>query len=67
MKWIRRVKGNRLTPKMNEVNLSDKEDSLALREELISLMTDAVAFIGRLTGTTDETWVRRFSSIIVAV
>lgn len=65
MRWIRRTKGNRPTPKMNEVEFVAEEDLMRLRKELIASMKHPEAFIELVVGTRDPRWVARFSSIIV--
>ncbi len=65
MRWIRRTKGNRPTPKMDEVKFADEEDLMRLRKDLMASMKHPEDFIELVVGTRDPKWVARFSSIIV--
>ena len=65
MRWIRRTKGSRPTPKMDEVKFADEEDLMRLRKDLMASMKHPEDFIELVVGTRDPKWVARFSSIIV--
>lgn len=64
MRWIRRIKGHRPTPKMNEVEFVDEEALMRLRKELMSAMKHPDAFVELVVGSRDPIWVARFSSIM---
>lgn len=67
MGWIRRVRGNRPTPRMNEVEFQHEEELMRLKKELVSLMKDPERFIETVIGSRDPIWLDRCSSIIVDV
>lgn len=62
--WIQRIRGNRPTPRMNEVKFRDKGELMQMREELLLSMKDPEAFIEKVIGSRDPIWVDRCSLII---
>ncbi|KAF4947724.1 hypothetical protein FSARC_13898 [Fusarium sarcochroum] len=65
--WVVRLPNGRgwENPRNCELELSPNEDLLDLRHELLSLMGDAVTFIGLVFDTDDNIWVERYLEIIV--
>jgi hypothetical protein len=59
--WVIRLPNGqgRENPRNSELHLSPDEYLLDLRDELLSLMDDPVAFIGYVFDTDDNIWVER--------
>jgi len=62
--WIRVLRGNRDTPRNEEVELQERGQLDMLRRELLALRKDAPAFISRVFRSRDPVWVERCSQII---
>lgn len=65
MRWIRRIKGSRPTPKMDEVAFVEEDELLRLRKDLVAAMKDPETFLELVIGHRDPQWMARFSTIIV--
>lgn len=62
--WVKVVRGNRDTPRNEELELQDVDKHLSLRRELLNLRKDAPAFIRRVFRDHDPIWLDRCSQII---
>ncbi len=63
--WLRRVKGTRKTPRMNEVALQHDNILSQQRTGLMLLMKEPDRFIEAVLGCRDRIWVDRCSSVIL--
>lgn len=62
--WVKVIRGNRDTPRNDEIQLQDVEKLLAFRKELCKLQKDAAAFVGRVFRSHELLWLDRCSQII---
>ncbi len=61
--WVKQH-GSRDNPRNYELTLRSREELLELRTELLSLMDNPAAFIGRIFHSDDEVWVERCTRIL---
>jgi hypothetical protein len=62
--WVKVVRGNRDTPRNDELELQDVDKHLTLRKELLKLRKDATAFIRLVFHSHDLIWLDRCSQIV---
>ena len=62
--WVEVVRGNRDSPRNGDLELQDVRNLMEMREELLSGMGNAAAFIGRIFHSQDSIWEERCSQII---
>lgn len=61
--WVKVIRGNRDTPRNDEIQLQDADKLLALRKELCKSQKDAAAFIARVFHSHEPLWLDRCSAI----
>jgi hypothetical protein len=64
--WVQQIRGNRDSPRNDELDLTPRVDLRILRRELLALMrNDPAGFIAKVFRSPDTAWVDRCSSIII--
>jgi hypothetical protein len=63
--WVKVIRGNRDSPRNDELQLQDVDKLLTFRKELLKLRKDALGFVGVVFHSRDPTiWLDRCSQIV---